>query len=108
MLESYDAWRARAEGDIAQGQALMTAHVPGYRPHAFAVSFGDYGQFHTNDSRIPAELRSFITGRFGAYFVQPRADPPFSSPGKEIWRYTVRSETRADDLYSWLSNHAAG
>ncbi len=105
-LESYAEWKTRAEGDIAQGEASMAAHVPGYQPLAFAVPFGDYGQFHTNDPSIPTEVASYLSGHFGAFFTQPHADPDFSTPGKEPWRYTVRSTTTAPEIYAWLAEHA--
>ena len=101
-LESYESWKARAEGDIAQAEALLRAHVPGFQPLAFAVPFGDYGQYHNNDSRIPTELSAYLKAQFGVYLVQPQDDPPFSKPGTEPWRYTVRSTTTADDIYGWL------
>ena len=101
-LESYEGWKARAEGDIAQAQALLRAHVPGFQPLAFAVPFGDYGQFHNNDARIPTELAAYLKAQFGVYLVQPQDDPPFSAPTREPWRYTVRSTTTADDIYAWL------
>ena len=107
-LESFDGWKARAEEDIAQGEALLKTHVPGHQRLAFALPYGDYGQIKTNDSRIPSELRSYLEGQFAAYFVQPSPDPPFSARGKEAWRYTVRSTTTASDLYAWLSRHASG
>ena len=105
-LEPYADWKVRAEGDLAQGQALLTAHIPGYTPVGFAVPFGDYGQFHTNDPRIPVELKSYFSSHFQVYFVQPEADPDFSTPGHEPHRYTVESTTTATDLYAWLAEHA--
>jgi len=105
-LESYAEWKLRAESDIAQGEAEMSAHLPGYQPRAFSVPFGDYGQFHTNDSRIPVELSSYLSGHFRAFFTQPHADPDFTTPGKEPWRYTIRSTTTASEVYAWLAEHA--
>jgi hypothetical protein len=105
-LESYAEWKLRAEGDIAQGEAERAAHIPGYQPLAFAVPFGDYGQFHTNDSSIPTELAAYLSGHFRVFFTQPHPDPDFSTPGKEPWRYTIRSSTTAPELYAWLAEHA--
>ena len=105
-LESYAEWKIRAEGDIAQGEAEMAAHLPGYQPLAFAVPFGDYGQFHTNDPSIPTELLSYMSSHFRTFFTQPHADPDFSTPGKEPWRYTIRSTTTAPEVYAWLAEHA--
>jgi len=84
----------------------MAAHIPGYQPLAFAVPFGDYGQFHTNDSSIPTELAAYLSGHFRVFFTQPHPDPDFSTPGKEPWRYTIRSSTTAPELYAWLAEHA--
>ncbi len=102
-IEPYADWQVRAEGDLAQGEALLKANVPGYTPVGFAVPFGDYGQFHTNDSRIPVELKSYFQSHFQVYFVQPEADPDFSTPGSEPHRYTIESTTTASDLYAWLA-----
>jgi len=106
-LESYGEWKYRAEGDVAEGQAELAAHVPGYRPMAFAVPFGDYGQFHTNDPSIPTEFSAYLIGRFGVFFTQPHPDPDFTTPGHEPLRYTIRSSTTAPDLYAWLAEHAS-
>ena len=105
-LEPYADWRTRAEGDLAQGLALLRAHIPGYAPTGFAVPYGDYGQYHTNDARIPVELKAYLGSHFGVYFVQPQRDPDFSTPGKEPWRYTIESTTTAADVYAWLAEHA--
>jgi hypothetical protein len=105
-IEPYADWQLRAEGDLAEGEALLTAHIPGYTPVGFAVPFGDYGQFHTNDSRIPVELKRYFQSHFQVYFVQPEADPDFSTPGNEPHRYTIGSTTTAADLYAWLAQHS--
>ncbi|HWG09708.1 MAG TPA: heparinase II/III family protein [Solirubrobacteraceae bacterium] len=106
-LESHAEWRYRAEGDVAQGEAELAAHVPGYQPIAFAVPFGDYGQFHTNDASIPSEFSLYLSSHFGVFFTQPHPDPDFTTPGEEPWRYTIRSTTTAPQLYAWLAEHAA-
>ena len=72
----------------------------------FAVPFGDYGQFHTNDPQIPVELASYLNSHFQAFFTQPEADPDFSTPGHEPYRYTIESTTTATDVYAWLGEHA--
>ncbi|MGZ6639890.1 MAG: hypothetical protein ACXVII_44655, partial [Solirubrobacteraceae bacterium] len=105
-LERYADWKTRAEGDIAQGEALMAAHLPGHHALAFSVPYGDYGQYHSNDSRVAPELVRFLHARYGAFFVQPRADPEFTTPSHEPDRYTIRSTTTATDIYAWLAEHA--
>jgi hypothetical protein len=62
--------------------------------------------FHTNDSRIPVELRSYFESHFRVYFVQPGADPDFSTPGSEPHRHTIVSMTAAADVYAWLAEQA--
>ena len=105
-LEPYTNWRIRAEGDIAQGEALMAAHLPGHHALAFSVPFGDYGQYHSNDRRIAPELASYLHAHYGPFFVQPRADPDFTTRGHEPDRYTIRSNTTASDIYGLLVRHA--
>ncbi len=112
-LEPFDSWKARAEGDISRGVSLLSARVPGYRPIAFALPYGDYGQYASNDPRIAPELRGFLKERFGCWFTQPSSNPDFSTPSKthELWRYTIKSTSTADTLYDWLrarSSQATG
>ena len=106
-LESFAAWQTRVHDDIDQADALLRARIPGYRPMAFSLPFGDYGQFHNNDARIPTDLATHLTTRFGLRLVQPTALPRFNAPGAEAWRYTVRSTTTADQVYAWLAGRAA-
>ncbi len=105
-IEPFSDWKLRAEGDLAQGEALLQAHIPGYTPVGFAVPFGDYGQFHTNDPQIPVELAGYFASHFQVFFTQPQADPDFSTPGHEPFRYTIESTTTATDVYAWLAEHA--
>ena len=103
-LEPFEAWRARFATDIVQGNALLAAHVPGYVPHTFAVPFGDYGQFHSNDARIASAIRSELDAGFVAWFTQPDPEPAFTKPGgaPEKSRYTVEKKTTAEDVRTWL------
>jgi peptidoglycan/xylan/chitin deacetylase (PgdA/CDA1 family) len=109
-LESLAEWAARAEGDVAEGQRLLAARVPQYQPLAFALPYGDYGQFpgRSNDGRIAPSFRAFLGGRFAAWFTQPTSNPDFSTPNatREMWRYTVRNVTTADTIYAWLAAHS--
>jgi hypothetical protein len=109
--ETFEGWQARTEGDIWKGLAALKANVPGFVQLVYALPFGDYGQWDTNDPRIPVELRSFFAKRFAAWFVQPSASPDFSVTvsdpfAKERLRYTVRDTTTADTVYAWLNERA--
>jgi len=109
-LETHDAWRERTEGDLARGEALLRAELPGhYRPISFAVPFGNYGQLWSNDTTIARELRDALDARFEVWFTQPTSNPDFTSPDggtHERYRYTVLRSTTASKLYRWLDEHA--
>lgn len=105
--ESFEQWKARAEGDILKGLALLKAKVPGFVQLTYALPFGDYGQNETNDPAIPVELRAWLGLRFVAWFTQPSGQPDFTlinQPTKERPRYTIRNTTRAEDVYAYLIN----
>lgn len=109
-LESFAAARDRIVGDISWGRQEMEENMPGFRSRLFAVPFGEFGQHHTNDRRIPRMLRPFLAHEFAAIFVQA-ADPPFSQPGGAthvVRRFEVRSSTGTDGLYAWLSRYGRG
>lgn len=106
-LESFDAARDRIIGDLAWGEEQAAANMPGFRPHLFAVPFGEFGQHETNDERIPRMLRPYLAHEFRAIFVQA-TDPPFSRPGGAthiVQRFEVRRSTRTSELYDWLSRY---
>lgn len=107
-LEPFASWRARVENDIIEGEATLARHVPGYRSVTFALPFGDYGQFASNDARIASAQRAFLDRRYRAWFTQPSSDPDFTrrEGGHEKWRYTVRYGTTAETLYAWLASHS--
>lgn len=108
--ETYDEWKARAEGDIWSGLTLMHANVPGYNQKLFAVPYGDYGQISTNDPLIPIELKAFLSQRFAAWFVQPAVVDYSLTNSSAAWtvkpRYTVLYGTTAETIYAWLSTRA--
>lgn len=108
-LESFDDWHTRLVSDLAQGNALLAAHVPGYVPHTFAVPFGDYGQSQSNDARIAGSMRSELDARFAAWFTQPQPNPAFTKPGgkREKSRFTIEQRTTAEDVRVWLREHEA-
>ncbi|MBS2016440.1 MAG: polysaccharide deacetylase family protein [Deltaproteobacteria bacterium] len=106
-LETFAEWRERVVGDLDHGDALLAAHVPGYRSLTFAVPYSDYGQVLSNDGRIPASLRDIFDERFEAWFSQPGPDPEFSFPGRhqEKSRFVVYRATTAEQIYMWLERH---
>jgi len=111
-LESFDDWRARVERDLAIGDSLLTAKLGTelYTSLSFAVPFSDYGQNHSNDARIAAELRALLNAEFAVWFTQPSADPPFMKPAAathEVGRYLVLNTTTTEDVDAWLARHAA-
>lgn len=109
-LEEFAAARERIVGDILWGKQEMADNMPGFRPDAFAVPFGDFGQHETNDERIPRMLRPWLAHQFQAIFVQA-ADPPFSRPGNAtdiVRRFEIQRDTDAADLHGWLSRYGRG
>jgi hypothetical protein len=80
----------------------------GLTPHAFAVPFGDYGQWGTNDPRIPGLLSDLLTRQFGSFFIQAdNGDAALTRPGTgAAERYELRTGTRLDALYAWLRRHS--
>lgn len=108
--ETYDEWKARAEGDIWSGLTLMHANVSGYNQKLFAVPYGDYGQISTNDPAIPVELHWFLSQRFAAWFVQPPVVDYSLTNSSSAWtvkpRHTVLYGTTAETIYAWLSTRA--
>ncbi len=108
-LEPFESWRDRIEGDVSTGIALLSAHIPGYQPIAFAVPYNDYGQLGSNDERVVPELEQFFRSRFGFWFTQPPTEPAFNSSGggPSQQRFSVESDTSADVLYAWLSAQAS-
>lgn len=105
-LEPLDGWRARVEDDLATGVARLEAHVPGFRPLAFAVPYGDYGQKGTNDPSIPILFRDVLESRFGVWFTQAdrldEAPRPRGTPNREGKRFAIHVGTRAADVLGWL------
>jgi len=106
-LESFEAWKVRAEGDIDAGRALLATRLnKAYEPLLFAVPFGNYGQRNSNDPAIKPELRSFLDSRWAFWFTQV-GDADFTTPsvgtGHERHRYTVLNTTKAENVYAWLA-----
>lgn len=107
-LEAFEDWRMRATSDIKVGEDRLEAHLPGRTPHLFALPFGDYGQFRSNDPAIQVALASDLNERYGAWFTQPSGDPGFATERTgEAWRFTIRNTTDVGDVRAWLTKHAA-
>jgi peptidoglycan/xylan/chitin deacetylase (PgdA/CDA1 family) len=101
--ESFKGWQRRAFGDITWGRDQLTAHVPGYRPVAFAPPFGNYGQQGTNDDRIPGTLLAWLTSHFDDVFTQDVT--PFAKPhaAQPFGRIQVTRATTGGDLHALLN-----
>ncbi len=102
-LESFAEYRHRVVSDVLTGRRLMGERLPGYKPLAFAVPYGNYGQQETNDPRIPPFLKGFLMRAFDAVFiVKPAHYTTASTSRGKIGRYEVRTYTTAGRLYDWL------
>jgi peptidoglycan/xylan/chitin deacetylase (PgdA/CDA1 family) len=78
--ESFAAYKRRVTGDIAWGEAQLRAHIPGYRPYAFAVPYSNYGQRRTNDPRIPRFFLAMLHRHFPVVFDGDYLDEGASRP----------------------------
>ena len=96
-------WRERVFSDVTYGEDQLAAHVPGYRPLAFAPPHGNYGQAGTNDRRIPRLLLARLLLSFRVIFTQDRG--AFASPGSANphGRFEVTRGTEEADLHRLLA-----
>lgn len=106
-LESFEEWHARVASDFTTGEAMLRSRVPSYAPLLFAVPFGDYGEFGTNDPGISPMLRRELDGRFLAWFTQESSHPAFTPPvpHAEHHRLRVDASVTNDAVLSWLARH---
>jgi hypothetical protein len=103
--ETLADWEARVSDDLFALRQQF--HDQGLTPHAFAVPFGDYGQWSANDARIPGLLSGLLTRQFGSFFLSGAADPGFTTPGTgAAQRFEVHTSTTLGDLYGWLRSHS--
>jgi hypothetical protein len=104
--ETLADWEARVSDDLFALRQQFADQ--GLEPHAFAVPFGDYGQWGTNDPAIKGLLSGLLTRQFGSFFVQADDnDPGFTTPGTgAAERYELRTGTTLDALYAWLRRHS--
>jgi hypothetical protein len=101
--ESFGRYAERVRTDIAWGRRMLEEHVPGFRPLAFAVPFGNFGQLETNDRRIPSFMSKLLGSRFAAVFVvKPSGFTTARTLRYQIGRYEVHTYTTAARLYNWL------
>ena len=104
-LETLAEYRARVLGDIEDAAARLEDEVAGYAGETFSFPFGAYGQYGTNDPRIPRLLPRALGERFEALFAQP-SDATFTTPGpahRVLDRFEVRRGTGAEELGAWLA-----
>jgi peptidoglycan/xylan/chitin deacetylase (PgdA/CDA1 family) len=108
-LESFAEFGERVIADIEAGSDALAEEVEGYGDQTFSFPFGAFGQYGTNDERIPGFLREELGSRFEALFYQP-SDAGFTYPGSSDRvqpRFEVRRGTSAAELGEWLSTNAA-
>jgi hypothetical protein len=99
--EGFGDWWRRATGDVEWGQAQLAAHVPGYKPLAFAPPYGNYGQVSTNDPRIPLRLGAWLRDRFGLVFVQQPA--AYARLGDTLVpRLQITRRMAGGEIHAWL------
>ena len=108
-LESFAEFGDRVLGDIDAGSATLAEEVDGYGDQTFSFPFGAFGQYGTNDDRIPGFLREELGSRFDALFYQPSgAGFTYPGPSDRVQpRFEVRSGTSAEELGEWLSTNSA-
>jgi peptidoglycan/xylan/chitin deacetylase (PgdA/CDA1 family) len=99
--EGIGDWWRRAVGDLEWGQAQLAAHVPGYKPLAFAPPYGNYGQVSTNDPLIPRRLGAWLRDRFGLVFVQQPA--AYARRGDTLVpRLQITRRMAGGEVHAWL------
>lgn len=102
-LESFDAYKRRVISDLLNGESQLRTHVLSYKPLAFAVPYGDYGQNESNDGRIAPWLDKYLVSRYGAVLVQNHDS--YTRPENDhgtLQRIEVHNTTSVGDLYRRL------
>jgi peptidoglycan/xylan/chitin deacetylase (PgdA/CDA1 family) len=103
-LETMAEYRQRVLGDIDDAVARLADDVDGFEDTTFSFPFGAYGQYGTNDPRIPRILPRLLGQRFDALFAQP-SDARFTRPGppgRVLDRFELHRRTTAGELRAWL------
>jgi Polysaccharide deacetylase len=67
-LEDFSSFKRRVTSNILWGERQFAAHLPGYRPLAFTVPEGNYGQQQTNDQHIPQFMLPWLKQHFAVVF----------------------------------------
>jgi poly-beta-1,6-N-acetyl-D-glucosamine N-deacetylase len=110
-LETITEWEQRVTSDVYAARDDLADHIRGFEPLTFAVPYGNYGQWGSNDPRIPRVFADFLHRQFDTTFVQSEGnDPAFTTPRSyhgDAERYEVHTTTSADDVYRWLARHAS-
>jgi hypothetical protein len=102
VREKFTAFKRRVSSDILTGRRLMSSHIPGFEPLAFAVPYGNYGQGRSNYGPIAAWESGWLERTFEVIFIQDR--PAYNSPGNPIGqRYAIHAGTTAATLEAWLA-----
>jgi peptidoglycan/xylan/chitin deacetylase (PgdA/CDA1 family) len=115
-METFPEFVKRFTTDVMWGMKQFQGHIPGYRPLAFAVPYGDYGQMQTNDPQIPGYTLPWLDQHFQVVFggdyldevpgrrdeIHGRFSPKFS------YRMTMRQAMTLPALYcrlkDWVTN----
>ena len=100
--EDFSQWQDRVRSDIEAGQKELEKQIPGYKPLAFALPFGAYGQQGTNDPQIPSDLLGWLSGRYEVVFTQD--ENALARPGSHqpLGRIQVTRATSGGQLHSEL------
>jgi hypothetical protein len=100
--EDFAGWQKRVRSDIEWGQQTPALHVPDYRPLAFALPYGNYGQDGSNDPRIAPDLLRWLSGRYAAIFTQDRNARAQRGGQSPFGRIQVTRATAGGDLEDLL------
>ena len=99
--ERFAHYRRRVTTDIERGAALLARNLPASSHDTFAVPYGNYGQYRSNDQRIEPWLRRYLKARFAVTFVQH--DHSFTTARQRFAnRIIVSSRSDADMLEKHL------
>jgi hypothetical protein len=100
--ESFKGWQKRTQADIDQGERSMAEHVDAYKPLAFALPYGSYGQDGTNNPDIPDDLLGYLTLHYPDVFTLDGQGPARSGQAQPVSRIYVTRQTTGGELHSQL------
>jgi hypothetical protein len=100
--EDFAGWEQRVHSDIEWGQQTLAAHIPQYRPLAFAPPYGSYGQDGTNNPRIPDALLGWLTSRYDVVFTQDVNALARAGAKQPLGRIQVTRATTGGELHDKL------